>query len=361
MSEIEPSAPAAVSAMTHVASSAAAQEIQAALVMADARPRSVPKSLERIREAFRRPGLAEMGLYSYPKGGQRIEDLSIRSAEALAQCWGNMRVGTVEIDKRPEMGERSGESTLEAYAWDLETNMRTSRTFTTPHERYSKEHGVTRLSEQRDVYEVTANQASRRLRACILAAIPSDVVDVARQTIYETLRGDGTEPRENKIRAMKASFKRDFDVSLEQIEAWLGHNVAATTDHELVRLRGVFASLSDGFSGVAQHFPPLAGAAPGPASSLSEAAAALDGSTAAGEEGGGAPAQAADSAEGSVGLSAPDARSTEGAPVDDATPAADDSWEATKERWDAKESARIDKLDAAAGQDAGDEQTDLFQ
>mgnify|MGYP006908246257 CR=1 FL=1 len=260
------------SAMTQVAASAAAQEIQAALVIAQRFPRNEARALERIRTMFSRPRLAEEGLYSYTRG-QRIEDLSIRAAEALAQAWGNMRAGTVEVE------QRDGESVMEAYAWDLETNTRVSRTFTVRHVRETKK-GVTRLTESRDVYETTANQGARRLRACILAAIPGDVVAEARDTLYKTLAGDTTMPREDRIRRMAAAMESEHGVTVAMLEDYLGHRLDATTDHELVRLRGVYQSIRDGVSDVATHFTPrrvsetAVGRKP---TSLSEAAARVAG------------------------------------------------------------------------------------
>lgn len=234
--------------MTQVAASAAAQEIQAALVIAQRFPRNESRALERIRTMFSRPRLAEEGLYSYTRG-QRVEDLSIRAAEALAQAWGNMRAGTVEVE------QRDGESVMEAYAWDLETNTRVSRTFTVRHVRETKK-GVKRLTESRDVYETTANQGARRLRACILATIPGDVVAEARDTLYRTLAGDTSMPRADRIRKMAAAMEADHGVTVAMLEDYLGHRLDATTDHELVRLRGVYQSIRDGVSDVATHFTP---------------------------------------------------------------------------------------------------------
>lgn len=237
-----------VSAMTRVAESRAAQEVQAALVIAKRFPRDQFAAVERITKAFSRVRLAEEGLYSYVKG-ERIEDLSIRAAEALAQAWGNMTFGSVEV------AQRDGESDMEAFCWDLETNVRVVKHFVVKHERHTKR-GITKLSDPRDLYETTANQASRRVRACILASIPGDVVAIARETLYKTLAGDTSEPREDRIRKMAAAFEQTHAVSTKMLEDYLGHALSATTDHELVRLRGVYQSIRDGIGDVATYFTP---------------------------------------------------------------------------------------------------------
>ena len=47
----------------------------------------------------------------------------------LAQNWGNMQFGIREIE------QRAGESTVQAFAWDVETNVRREVTFQVPHVR----------------------------------------------------------------------------------------------------------------------------------------------------------------------------------------------------------------------------------
>lgn len=65
-----------------------------------------------------------------------------------------------------------GKSIVEAYAWDLETNTRRTTHFEVFHIRDTKQ-GPKILTEERDIYETIANQASRRMRGCILQLIPA--------------------------------------------------------------------------------------------------------------------------------------------------------------------------------------------
>jgi len=66
-------------------------------------------------------------LYKYPRGGTKETGSSIILAEALAQNWGNLDYGIVELE------QNNGESHLMAYAWDLETNKRQSKIFRVSH------------------------------------------------------------------------------------------------------------------------------------------------------------------------------------------------------------------------------------
>ena len=65
---------------------------------------------------------------------------------------------------------------MQAYAWDLETNAQSVQNFTNPHQREQGKKMVT-LTSQRDIYENNANMATRRLRARILAILPSWFVE----------------------------------------------------------------------------------------------------------------------------------------------------------------------------------------
>jgi hypothetical protein len=237
----------APSAQVQVAQSRAAQEVQAMLVVAKQCPRDQVAAYNRIMAACRRRSLAECAMYVYPRGGQNVTGPSIRLAEALAQNWGNIDAGIVEIDQRP------GESVVMAYAWDTETNYRSQKVFTVRHERHTR-HGVTRLSDPRDIYELVANQGARRLRACLLSVIPGDVVEAAVAQCEETLNGDGKEPIIDRLRKMVAAFA-DLGVTQEMIVKRLGHVLEATTEAELVMLRKIYMSIRDGMAPVEQWFP----------------------------------------------------------------------------------------------------------
>src|SRR4051812_19681604 len=78
------------SAMTEVAMSRAAQEVQAAMVIAKRFPRDEQKAYAKIMQACKRKSLAEQSQYAYPRGTETVSGPTIRMAEALAQNWGNI-------------------------------------------------------------------------------------------------------------------------------------------------------------------------------------------------------------------------------------------------------------------------------
>lgn len=244
--ELEVLRPGNGSAMVDVASSRQAQEVQAMVIMARRFPRDTTVSLTRVLEDCKRKGLAERAVYSYPKGGQTVEGPSIRLAETLARAWGNLDFGVTELDRKAPLGNLPGESTMQAYCWDLETNTRNSKTFTVKHWRDTKRGGHA-ASDEREIYEIAANQGQRRLRACILAVIPTDIVDEALEQCNKTMKG-GKGPLIDRVRDMVIYFKDSFSVSQDQIEKHLGHKIDTATETELVQLNKIATSLRDGYA-----------------------------------------------------------------------------------------------------------------
>jgi len=221
-------------------------EVQSAMVIAKKFPRDETASISRIVNSCKRIGLAEAAMYSYPRGGQQITGPSIRLAEAIAQAWGNLDFGIVELE------QRSGESVVMSYCVDLETNTRQTKVFTVKHER-DKKTGNVRLTDSRDIYEMTANQGARRLRSCILGVIPGDVVDTAIEQCETTIKKGSGEPLIDRIRKMVNAFG-ELAVTKEMLEKRLGHNIDATNETEFVSLRKIFVSIKDGMSSREQWF-----------------------------------------------------------------------------------------------------------
>lgn len=223
-----------------------AQEVQVAMLAAKKFPRDQLAAMDRIKGAAQRTSLAEVAIYSYPRGGQNVTGPSIRLAEAIAQNWGNMEFGVTELERR------EGASEFMAYAWDLETNTRNARTFTVRHKRDTRQ-GSKNLTDERDIYEIGANQGSRRVRACILAVVPGDVVDMATNEARKTLADKDQRPVNEILKEMLKAFK-DIGVSQEMIEDYIDKKAADLLKEDLVDLRGVYKAIKDGQSKVTDYF-----------------------------------------------------------------------------------------------------------
>ena len=225
--------------MLSVSSSREVAEIQGAMTIAKRFPRDQQASLDRILIACQRKMLAETAIYQYAKGGTDISGPSIRLAETLAREWGNVQFGIRELE------QRNGESVVETFAIDLETNVRCVKVFQCPHVRHTR-NGDYRLTDPREIYELVANQGARRLRACVLGIIPGDIVEAAVEQCEETLKTNADISPE-KLKQMLEKFA-EYKITKEMIEARIQRRLDAITPAQVVSLRKIFNSLKDGMS-----------------------------------------------------------------------------------------------------------------
>ena len=228
------------------------EEVKGAIFLAKQFPRNTFQSEQRIIDNCKRPALANVAMYQYPRGGTKVTGPSIRLAEVLAQNWGNLSFGIKELE------QREGESVAMAYAWDLETNVRQEKVFTVKHSFKAKGH-LKKLEDPRDIYERVASDGSRRLRACILGIIPGDIVDKAVEECERTLAGQNSKPLKERIASALGAFKEQHRVTQPMIEERFGYNADAFTERDYLDLIKIFNSLKDGMSKVDDWFDKGAG------------------------------------------------------------------------------------------------------
>lgn len=220
-------------------------EVQSMMVIAKRFPRNPVQAVDRILQACTRQTLAEGALYSYNRGGTEVTGPSIRLAESMAQAWGNIQFGIRELE------QRNGESTVEASAWDLETNTRQVKVFQVKHERHTRQ-GSKKLTDPRDVYELVANQGARRLRACILGVIPGDVTEAAVQQCEVTLAAQADTSPEG-VKKLTDAFSK-LGVSTDAIVKRLGNRLDAIRPAQILQLRKIYTSIKDGMSAPSDWF-----------------------------------------------------------------------------------------------------------
>ncbi len=232
-----------------IAASREMAEVQAAVVMARRFPRDEMRAIEKIRNACSRPTLAESAVYQYSRGGSDVSGPTIRLAEAIAAAWGNLQFGVREVE------QRNGESTCEAFAWDVESNTRVVKSFKVSHIRHTKK-GDVLLTDPRDIYEMVANQGARRVRACILGIIPGDVVEEAVKQCEMTLnaKADTTPEGLKKVADAFAAY----GITVKQLEARIQRRFDSITPAQVVGLRKIIVSLKDGMSKPEDWFEPIA-------------------------------------------------------------------------------------------------------
>lgn len=217
------------------------QEVQGQIIMAKKFPRDEIAARNRILTACQRKRLAEQAEYEYQRGTSKVTGVSIRLAEAMAQNWGNLDFGFVELE------QRNGESQVMAYCWDLETNTRQTKIFAVPHIRETKS-GNYPLTSSRDIYEMVANQAARRVRACILGIIPGDIQEEAVEQCRKTLVNGEEKPLKDLIKDCLMTAEKYYQVPQESLEKYIGCKASAFTMNDLIRLKRVFNSIKDGMA-----------------------------------------------------------------------------------------------------------------
>ncbi|MDU9398081.1 hypothetical protein [Pseudomonas sp. zfem003] len=251
MTDINPFAPRGMAehvnqGTVNIEQSRAVTEAQGKLILAKKFPRDEALAYSKIMSSCSRPSLAASGEYAYPRGGQTVSGPSIRLAEELARCWGNIEYGIRELSRQ------QGNSEMEAYAWDLETNTYSSQKFTVRHLR-DKKGDAQVLTEERDIYELTANMGGRRLRSRLLAILPPDLVEAAVNQCRKTLAGDTSLPLADRVRALVDAFSQQ-GVTEKHLRAYLNKSLDEILPEEIATLRGVYNSIKNGQAAVGDFF-----------------------------------------------------------------------------------------------------------
>lgn len=224
-------------------------DLQVTYLMAQQFPRDEKASMDRILNAFTRLSLAEKSQYEYARGGSEIRGPSIKAMEAIAIEWGNIDVAW-RVCSRGVDAKGVGFSEVEAWATDTQTRARKRIGFVVSHWRDTKQGGYP-LKDERDIYELCANMAQRRVRACIQAVIPADVVEAAMEQADTTLEKIDTS--REAMAKMLVAFE-PFGVTRAHIEKRIQRTLDTIKPTQVVSLKRIYASLRDGMSAPADWF-----------------------------------------------------------------------------------------------------------
>jgi hypothetical protein len=233
-------APARVGQATAIEQSRAIAEVQAAVLVAMNYPRDQQAAIRAMRDTCSNPRLAAAAFFAFPRGEERVSGPSVHLARELARIWGNISHGVAEMVRDDEHGQ----SEMQAYAWDLETNTRVATTFIVPHKRDTRL-GVKDLVDMRDIYENNANNGARRVRECIFAVLPRWYSDEAQELCAKTNEHGGGRPLQQRIAAAIEAYAT-LGVSEEQLVERLGRVTSRWTGQDLAQLQTLHSSLQRG-------------------------------------------------------------------------------------------------------------------
>lgn len=224
---------------TAVEQSRAIAQVQAAAVMARQFPRSTQAAISEMRDACGRTELAKRAFFKFPRGGESVTGASVYLARELARIWGNIDYGLNEL-RRDDM---HGQSEMQAYAWDLQTNARSTRTFVIEHARDTKQ-GRKQLTDLRDISDNNNNFGARAVREMIFATLPQWLTDMAQEVCRETLKNGGGVPLPTRVANALAAYKR-ARITPSQLATRVGTEPDAWTHEDVTDLEILYRSLQN--------------------------------------------------------------------------------------------------------------------
>lgn len=221
-------------------------KVQAQCVLAINNPRNLRQVEQSIEGMCSSVYLAKEAEYEYTRGGARITGPTIKLMSAIAQCYKNITSGWTELSRTKD------KSKISAWAWDLENNYKNELEFEVPLYRETKS-GRTLLTSDRDIYELIANYAARRVRKCIESVIPRYLVDMAIEKCHNTL--ESKIDVKTELKKLINWLKSYHDIDLAQVEEKLGMKYEAFSNVQYTTILKWCNALRDGTISKTELFP----------------------------------------------------------------------------------------------------------
>lgn len=223
-----------------VLSTSARAEVEGAIIIAKKFPRDEDRAYQKLMRSCQRPTFADNASYAFPRGGVTITGPSAPFAREMARIWGNIEYGLLVVRDDEETRQIRG------WAWDKETNAKVFAEDSFAKLIYRKKDGWIKPDE-RDLRELTNRRGAILIRNCILSLIPSDFIDDAQKQCLKTLRTEAAQDPDKMRKNLIMAFN-NFNISVEMLERKLGHPIKECTSDEIVELRQIWQSITEGNS-----------------------------------------------------------------------------------------------------------------
>jgi hypothetical protein len=217
-------------------------EVDMQIATAKAYPRDVKKSLERIKAMAKADEETANGcFYHLSRGGDEINGVSVRMAEIIASCWGNLRVQSRII------GNDGRTITAQGVCHDLESNLAVSV------EVKRKITGKNGQTFSEDMQVVTGNAACAiAFRNAVLKVVPKAITQGVINEVQE-------EAKKNidlaKNRQQCVGYFVSLGVAETQLFEFLGINtMEEITADMIMNLRGIATAIKEGTTTVQETF-----------------------------------------------------------------------------------------------------------
>lgn len=231
---------------TIIEQSRAVAEVAAAIQVAQQFPRSPERAQAELEALCSRLSIAEQAFYEVPNRGA---GMSVHIARELARIWGNVDYGVRELSR----DDTDGVSEVQAWAWDQETNARTTRSFIQPHERQTRQ-GRKKLTELNDIYLANQNTGARAVRECIFAILPGWLLADAEVRLRQTLQNGGGAPIEDR-RAQAIAMFSNLKITAAQLVQRLGKPDTAWQPADVAELGRIYNAVTTQGIAVTEFFP----------------------------------------------------------------------------------------------------------
>lgn len=219
-------------------------EIQAKMILARQFPRNINVCRELIAAECKNIKLAEQAVYEFPRGDSVVKGASIRLVEMISRYYGNFISGIKELSQTDK------KATVRAYAWDLESNFADEKVFDVEYLRSTKK-GTYAIKDPRDKYEMMANMAARRKRACMQAIIPQylidEAVEICQKTLEKSVVGDKKNISDVRVKMLDQFRALAEWISEEDFRTVCGKDFDSLNEKDIVKLRSLYNAIKDGF------------------------------------------------------------------------------------------------------------------
>lgn len=241
---------AATSQATAVEQARAVAEVAAAVKVAQECPRDITRAIERMRQACSQKSLAERAFYSLPRAGGRVEGSTVHLAREIAGCYGNIDYGIRELRR----DDAEGVSEIQAWAWDQENNVRSSRSFVVPHAIMAQKKRK-HLTDLGDIANNNNSVAARAVRETIFTILPIWFRDEAEQIAAKTLQDGGGKTLAQQVADSVAHFANTHSVTVAQLEDRLDRPRNDWTAQDVAVLRLINGEMARGEKRAEDEFP----------------------------------------------------------------------------------------------------------
>lgn len=236
-----------VSQATAVEQSRAIAEVQAAIIVAQQCPRDMQRAEAEMHDVCGRYSMAQRAFYAVKNRGTGP---SVHLMRELARIWGNIQYGVNELHRDDD----AGRSEVVAFAQDLQTNTRSSRTFQQPHARM-KSGKREKLIDLNDIYLSNNNTGARAVRECIENVLPKWFTEEAQTLCRRTLENGEGIPLAERITNMVAGY-RGLGIKQEQMESKIGRQRGQWTAGDVAQMAILFTSITRDGLDKNEEFPP---------------------------------------------------------------------------------------------------------